>query len=91
MNHQNLKGNPTVFTDLSKDHRFYNEMLFLEDKGIIKGYPDGTFRPDEEVTRAAAAIMIGRALGIEGKQKDTQIPRCKRPQKSSGYIAALVD
>ena len=46
-------------------------MSFLETKGIITGRPDGTFRPDGEVTRAALAIMIGRALELNGEQRAT--------------------
>src|SRR3954471_16237003 len=60
-----------TFSDLQSSHRFYEEMLFLEAEGIITGYPDGTFRPDGEVTRAAAAIMIGRALELNGQQRAT--------------------
>jgi hypothetical protein len=32
--------------------------------GIIKGYEDGTFRPDSEITRTEMAAMIANALGV---------------------------
>lgn len=32
-------------------------------RGLIKGYPDGTFRPDREVTRAELAVILDR-LGL---------------------------
>ena len=65
-----------AFTDLKKGQRFYDEMLFLENKSIITGYPDGTFRPERVVTRADAAIMIGRALDLDGEQRDTKFRGC---------------
>lgn len=34
--------------------------------GWANGYPDGTFQPDRAVTRAEAAALINRALGIPG-------------------------
>ncbi|MDZ7958337.1 MAG: S-layer homology domain-containing protein [Aulosira sp. DedQUE10] len=34
----------------------------LNQRGIIQGFPDGTFRPDEPVTRAQFAAMIQKAF-----------------------------
>ncbi len=76
------------FTDLTEGQRFYDEMSFLENKGIITGYADGTFRPNGEVTRAAAAIMIGRSLNLDGEQKATEFPDVGADQQASGYIAS---
>lgn len=39
----------------------------LEAYGIINGYEDGTFRPDEPITRAEAAVMVSNALSVLGK------------------------
>jgi hypothetical protein len=39
-------------------------MLLLCDRGIITGYSDGTFRPDEKLLRRQAASMLVRALGL---------------------------
>ncbi|MDD3023618.1 MAG: S-layer homology domain-containing protein [Syntrophomonadaceae bacterium] len=36
-------------------------------QGIIKGYPDGTFRPDGPVTRAEFVAMLNTALGLQAK------------------------
>ncbi|MFF2889120.1 S-layer homology domain-containing protein, partial [Paenibacillus sp. NPDC057967] len=32
--------------------------------GWVQGYDDGTFRPNQSITRAEAAVIIARALGI---------------------------
>ncbi len=39
-------------------------VLALAEKGIITGYPDGTFRPDGNITRAEFAAVITRAKGL---------------------------
>lgn len=41
---------------------YYLNMLYL--KGIVRGYPDGTFRPENPLTRAEAIVMILRSCGI---------------------------
>lgn len=35
--------------------------------GIVNGFSDGSFRPDKIVTRAEFAVMISRALGLQGE------------------------
>ena len=37
----------------------------LVEKGMIAGYPDGTFRPDQPVTRAEFAALLNKAYSLE--------------------------
>jgi hypothetical protein len=37
----------------------------LVEKGIIAGYPDGTFRPDQPVTRAEFAALLNKAFDLQ--------------------------
>ena len=39
----------------------------LSDLGIIKGYADGTFKPNDQVTRGQLAMIVDRALKYMGK------------------------
>ncbi|MBN1258527.1 S-layer homology domain-containing protein [Candidatus Peregrinibacteria bacterium] len=39
-------------------HRFAGAIGELADKGIVQGYPDGTFRPEKPITRAEALKII---------------------------------
>ena len=56
------------FVDI-KNNSHKEAILALVDQGIIKGYPDGTFRPYQYITRGDAAVMVARALGLlNGKE-----------------------
>ena len=49
-----------TFSDVSKDFWAYDAITELAEQGILNGYEDGTFRPDEPITRAEAAAIIDR-------------------------------
>jgi S-layer homology domain/Transglycosylase SLT domain len=74
------------FPDVPESNRFYDEIMYLSEEGIISGYPDGRFAPGQKVTRAAAAIMLGRVLGYEEAQRETVFPDVPKDSKASGYI-----
>lgn len=50
------------FIDLSRKHFAFNDIVKCNEKGIVKGYVDNTFKPDREITRAEFAVMIHRYL-----------------------------
>ena len=35
-------------------------------QGLVQGYPDGTFRPDQSITRAEIAVVLAKALQLKG-------------------------
>ena len=51
-----------AFPDVNSDHWAAAEIKLLSEQGVIVGYPDGTFKPDDNVTRAEFAAMAIRAL-----------------------------
>jgi hypothetical protein len=60
------------------------------DSGLMEGYPDGTFRPDQFVTRAELALMLHRVFAwAEGKGPFFQ-DRGDIPEWASGAVAAAV-
>ena len=54
-----------AYPDVDESYWAYPQINILTEKGVIVGYPDGTFKPDENVTRAEFAAMAIRALGQE--------------------------
>lgn len=57
-----LEKNGTGFSDIS-GHWAEGYILKAQGAGILNGYSDGTFRPNQVLTRAEAVTMINRALG----------------------------
>ena len=51
-----------AYSDLSSTHWAYDSVMKMKDKGIILGYPDDTFRPNNLVTRAELAALITRVF-----------------------------
>lgn len=86
-----MAGLAAGFKDVSRTYTFYDEVDFLSSKQIISGFSEGIFRPDLQVTRAEAAIMIGRALQLKGDPKDTKFSDVTANVTGSGYIASAVE
>lgn len=53
---------PRVFSDVPASHPFCAAIEWLFSQGIATGWPDGTFRPGEPVSREATAAFLYRAL-----------------------------
>jgi N-acetylneuraminic acid mutarotase len=53
-----------TFTDVRPGHTFYTFIQCLACKGVISGYSDGTFRPNNEITRGQIAKLVSNAAGI---------------------------
>lgn len=53
-----------LFKDIPNNYTYFNEVEYLTSNKIITGYSDGTFKPDNKLTRAHAAVIISRALGL---------------------------
>lgn len=86
-----ITGQAEEFRDLPRTYIFYDDVKYLTDKKIISGFPDGTFGASHSVTRAQAAIMIGRALELSGEPKDTKFNDVTAKVTGSGYIASAVE
>lgn len=65
------------FNDVSAKYWAANAIAICAKLGWITGYPDGTFRPDRNVTRAELMAMINRATGRAPKSADAFLPGMK--------------
>ena len=58
-----LAEEPVAFLDVPEGHPAYGAVCACVSTGLFQGYPDGTFRPDEALTRAEAAVVFNHLLG----------------------------
>lgn len=60
----NMSSSTTPFTDVSTSNQYYTAIMALKADGIISGYPDGTFKPDQVVNRVEALKIILNGASI---------------------------
>lgn len=81
-----------ILKDLQQEHYYYDAVNILLNRGILQGYPDLTYRPQEPVTRGQAAIVLANYLGLD--LNDVKNPGFTDVSESHKYyssIAALVE
>lgn len=60
------------FTDVNTSHWFHDFVCWMYDNGLSVGYPDGTFRPLNNITRAESAVLAQRGYELaEANDDDT--------------------
>ncbi|MBL8062647.1 MAG: S-layer homology domain-containing protein [Anaerolineales bacterium] len=52
-----LAATPDCFSDVTT-HWAEDFICWMKDNGLTSGYPDGTFRPDNPITRAEVAVFL---------------------------------
>lgn len=78
------------FKDVKESDWFFQYVVNLEKGGIISGYPDGTFRPNEPVIRKHAAKMIANAAGLKGSGKSVKFTDFTSQDPMAPYVDALI-
>ncbi|WP_430868462.1 SpoIID/LytB domain-containing protein [Demequina aurantiaca] len=65
-----MAGNPSVslpskspFKDVAKSEQFYKQIVWAYQTGVSTGYSDGTYRPEDKISREAIAAFLYRSEG----------------------------
>ena len=67
------------FVDVNSSHWSYESVNYIRENGIFEGYTDGTFRPDEKMTRGEFIKSVLSLLGY------TNLPKTSS-HWASGYV-----
>ncbi|MBQ9976911.1 MAG: S-layer homology domain-containing protein [Clostridia bacterium] len=63
------KNDNISFKDVPEDHFYYTSIMAAAGAGLVNGYEDETFRPDNTITRAEVVTVINRLLGLKVSEK----------------------
>ena len=78
----------TSFPDV--DNTWYNKYIgYLEDKNVLSGYEDGTFRPNQTVTRGEMCAVIARAQKYDLISVDDMFSDVTDADWAKAYITTL--
>jgi hypothetical protein len=53
-----------TFVDVPRDHWAWNYIMYMACQGMVGGYSDGTFRPNNEISRGQIAKVVSNAAGF---------------------------
>ena len=82
------KSYPASFSDVTSAHWAANYIGYMEQFGIVRGYSNGTFRPNAPITRAEFAAICCRFEQLtDGAAAFTDVPASHWAAKSIAYAA----
>jgi hypothetical protein len=64
-----------TFADVPADHFYYDSIVKAAASGIVNGYEDSTFRPDNKITRAEVVTVVNRLLGLKATEKTIDLTK----------------
>jgi len=88
------------FTDVSEKNPAKESIQKLVEAGYVKGYPDGTFKPEGNITRAEIVRMVNQVFAYTQKQETTNLKDIKAEDwfyddvliaQNAGYIKGYLD
>ncbi len=86
------------FSDVTSESSYFHALTYLKEKGIIGGYPDGSFKPESTINRAEAMklVILGRSVFLKEEfvptrsepietvvQPDTENPQLTTEEETS--------
>lgn len=80
------------FPDVKETNSHYENIMNLAERGIIRGYEDGKFRPGDSIKRGNAAHIIAEIIGLDTTNvKNPNFKDISTKNSNYGAIAALAN
>jgi|GEM_PF-577763 len=85
-------GGEIKFSDVNADNWYYKSVAIVGALGLVSGYEDGTFRPDNPITREEMVLILYRAVELRGiSGKDNQEIEFGDKNQISDYAKTSVE
>jgi uncharacterized repeat protein (TIGR02543 family) len=78
------------FADVTVSDWYYSAVLTAYDYDLIEGFEDGTFRPQEKITREQAMVILSKAMVITGLKEnltDKSIDELLKPYTDAADVS----
>ncbi|PPA70516.1 S8 family peptidase [Jeotgalibacillus proteolyticus] len=85
---QPIQSKAALFPDLKNNVWYTESITGIFNEGVVTGFPDGTYRPDANITRAEAITMIGRVLELTESKQENFFKDVSKDSYALGYINA---
>ena len=59
-------GQDNPFSDVDSSAYYGNAVIWAAENGIVQGYPDGTFKPGNDITRAEMVTVLNKGASLAG-------------------------
>lgn len=84
---------PGIFADISSIHPHFQAIKFLKTEGVIEGYPDGSFKPENSVSRVEVLkfILEGIEADVSSAPAKLQFSDVDATQWYGGYLYTATD
>jgi len=79
-----------TFPDVPTDYWAADQIGYIATLGIIQGYPNGTFKPEGDITRAELATVLVRTKNIPPEADETVFKDVKLTHWAAKYIMPAV-
>ncbi|MBO0603389.1 S-layer homology domain-containing protein [Sporosarcina sp. E16_3] len=76
-----------LFKDVPPTKHFAESVNELAERNVIGGYPDGTFKPSNSITRGQAAAIIAKMIKLD--TDNVKNPNFKDVSTANGYYKAI--
>ena len=83
------QASASTFSDVPAHHGFYKEIMYLLNEGVISSAKK--YGVNDKVSRAEVAVMISKAVQLNGEKTKTPFKDVPHSHAASGYINSAVN